>query len=117
MLKSETLNSVQGKVQHDRRRTVTVSEGHFRDLAETFKVLGDETRVKILYALSQREHCVQELVEILGMTPSAVSHQLRRLRDKNLVRYRKEGKMVYYSFDDEHIGKLFRQGLDHVKHL
>ena len=99
-----------------RQKRKFVSEDHFRDLAETFKVLGDETRVKILYSLSQREHCVQELAEILGMTSSAVSHQLRRLRDKNLVRYRKKGKMVYYTFDDVHIGRLFRQGLDHVRH-
>ena len=94
-----------------------VSGEHFRNLSETFKVLGDETRVRILYALSQREHSVHELAETLGMTPSAVSHQLRRLRDRNLVRYRKEGKRVFYTFDDEHIGGLFRQGLDHVKHL
>ena len=93
-----------------------MSDKHFRDLAETFKVLGDETRVKILHALSQKELCVQDLAEKLQMSPSAVSHQLRRLRDRNLVRYRKKGKMVYYTFDDLHIGRLFRQGLDHVKH-
>jgi DNA-binding transcriptional ArsR family regulator len=92
------------------------TEKHFRDLAETFKVLGDETRVRILFALSQQELCVQEIAERLQMTQSAVSHQLRRLRDRNLVRYRKKGKMVYYTFDDVHIGSLFRQGLDHVKH-
>lgn len=93
-----------------------ISDEHFRNLAETFKVLGDETRVRILYSLSNRERSVHELAEILRMTPSAVSHQLRRLRDRNLVRYRKEGKMVFYTFDDEHIGGLFHQGLDHVKH-
>jgi DNA-binding transcriptional ArsR family regulator len=93
-----------------------IRERHFRDLAETFKVLGDETRVRILFALSQQELCVQEIAERLQMTQSAVSHQLRRLRDKNLVRYRKKGKMVYYTFDDVHIGRLFRQGLDHVRH-
>lgn len=86
-------------------------------LAQTFKVLGDPTRVKILFALSRQEVCVCDLAAVLGMTQSAVSHQLRLLRTMNLVKYRKEGLMVYYSLDDSHILGLFSQGLDHVRHL
>ncbi|MEL7563470.1 MAG: metalloregulator ArsR/SmtB family transcription factor [Dehalobacterium sp.] len=85
-------------------------------LSEIFKALGDPTRIKILYALSQEELCVCDLVEVLEMTQSAVSHQLRALRNLRLVKYRKEGKMVYYSLDDDHIINLFLQGLDHIRH-
>ncbi len=85
-------------------------------LAQTFKVLGDPTRVKILFALSQRELCVCDLAKALGISQSAVSHQLRLLRTMSLVKYRKQGLMVYYSLDDDHILCLFKQGLDHVLH-
>ncbi|TLN02498.1 helix-turn-helix transcriptional regulator [bacterium] len=85
-------------------------------LAETFRVLGDPTRVKIIYALSQRELCVCDLAAIIGMTQSAVSHQLRVLRNLRLVKYRKEGKIVYYSIDDHHILNLFNEGLEHISH-
>ncbi|HDK82399.1 MAG TPA: ArsR family transcriptional regulator, partial [Nitrospirae bacterium] len=71
-------------------------------LSDTFKVLGDPTRVKIVFALSQEELCVCDIAKLLGTTKSAVSHQLRVLRNMRLVRYRKNGKMVYYSLDDEH---------------
>lgn len=84
-------------------------------LAETFKVLGDTTRLKIIFALSLRESCVCDLVELLGITKSGVSHQLRILRDLRLVKYRREGKMVYYSLDDEHISELLERGLEHVE--
>lgn len=85
-------------------------------LAETFKVLGDRTRINILHALSFRELCVCDLSTVLNMSSSAVSHQLRILRNARLVKYRREGKMVYYSLDDEHINNLFDQGLQHVRH-
>lgn len=84
-------------------------------LAETFKVLSDPTRVKILHALSLAELCVCDLSNLLGMNDSAVSHHLRLLRALKLVRYRKEGRIVYYSLDDEHIERLFQQGLEHVQ--
>jgi DNA-binding transcriptional ArsR family regulator len=84
-------------------------------LAETFKVLSDPTRVKILHALSLAELCVCDLSNLLGMNDSAVSHHLRLLRALKLVKYRKEGRTVYYSLDDEHIEKLFQQGLEHVQ--
>jgi len=84
-------------------------------LAETFKVLGDPTRTKIIFALSQEELCVCDIANLLVTTKSTVSHQLRILRNMKLVKYRKEGKMVFYSLDDDHIKNLFDEGLRHVK--
>jgi len=86
-------------------------------LAETFRVLGDPTRVKILFALAQEELCVCDIANLLGTTNSAVSHQLRVLRNMRLVRYRKEGKMAYYALDDDHIRHLFDEGLNHVEEM
>ena len=85
-------------------------------IAETFKILGDPTRVKILHALSKRELCVCDVSAVIGMGQSAVSHQLRLLRGARLVKHRKEGKMVWYSLDDEQIALLLAQGIEHVKH-
>jgi DNA-binding transcriptional ArsR family regulator len=84
-------------------------------LAETFKVLGDQTRVRMLDALSHSELCVGDLAGLLGLSESAVSHQLRLLRSMRLVRSRRAGRMVIYMLDDDHILRLFRQGLDHVE--
>ncbi len=84
-------------------------------LAETFRVLGDTTRVKIIFALSLEELCVCDLANLLGMSKSAISHQLRVLRNMRIVRYRKDGKVVYYSLDDEHIKNLFDECLRHVE--
>src|SRR5512138_2708713 len=84
-------------------------------LAETFKVLGDTTRVRILDALSRAELCVHELAERVGISESAVSHQLRLLRGMRLVRPRRDGRLVYYALDDQHIVGLFAQGLEHVE--
>jgi DNA-binding transcriptional ArsR family regulator len=84
-------------------------------LAETFKVLGDRTRVRILDALSRAEVPVCDLAELLGVTQSAVSHQLRLLRGARLVKSRRDGQHIYYTLDDQHIGKLFEQGLEHVQ--
>lgn len=84
-------------------------------LSETFKVLGDATRVKIIFALLVQELCVCEISNLLGTTKSAVSHQLRILRNMRLVKYRKDGKMVFYSLDDNHITNLFAEGLKHVE--
>ena len=83
-------------------------------LAETFRVLSDPTRIRIIAALSQQELCVCDLAKILGLTGSAVSHQLRLLRGQRLVKYRKEGKIAYYSLDDKHISSLFAEGIRHV---
>ena len=84
-------------------------------LAETFKVLGDPTRVRILDALAQAEVPVCDLADLLGLTQSAVSHQLRLLRGARLVRARRDGQHIYYALDDHHIVKLFEQGLEHVQ--
>ncbi|MCP4753071.1 MAG: winged helix-turn-helix transcriptional regulator [Proteobacteria bacterium] len=85
------------------------------DLANLFKVLGDHTRVRILNALRSSELCVCDLVDVLDMSQSAVSHQLRVLRASKIVKYRKEGKNVYYSLDDDHVYTLIDDGLDHIK--
>lgn len=84
-------------------------------LAGIFKMLGDLTRVRILEALSIGELCVCDLAAALALTQSAVSHQLRLLRAARLVKYRKDGKVVYYSLDDDHVKTLFEQGLEHVQ--
>jgi DNA-binding transcriptional ArsR family regulator len=93
-----------------------IDEATTRGLAEIFRALGDPTRVRILHALASSELCVCDLAAILGMSPSAVSHQLRLLRSLRLVRNRREGRMMYYALDDDHIEKLLAQGLDHVLH-
>ena len=87
-----------------------------RQVAETFKLLGDPTRIKVLHALSRRELCVCDISAIVAMGQSAVSHQLRLLRSARLVKYRKEGKMVWYSLDDTHISLLLAQGIEHIQH-
>ena len=84
------------------------------DLAELFKVFGDTTRVKIISALFEAEMCVCDIAELLHMSQSAISHQLRVLRQARLVKHRKEGKVVFYSLDDEHIKTIFNQGLEHI---
>ena len=91
-----------------------LSEDIVYELAEVFKTIGDPTRIKILYALKERELCVCELSELISMSSSAVSHQLRILRANKLVKYRKEGRSVYYNLDDDHVLTLFVQGLQHV---
>lgn len=85
-------------------------------LANVFKILGDSTRIKLLALLTSEEMRVSDIAEALDMGQSAISHQLRVLRDARLVKYRKEGKEAWYSLDDEHVVILMRQGLDHVSH-
>lgn len=85
------------------------------ELAELFKVLSDCTRVKILYALLNAEMCVCDIAALLGMTQSAISHQLRVLKQSRLVKHRRDGKVVYYSLDDEHVKQIFDQGLIHIR--
>jgi len=85
-------------------------------LSQTFSALADPTRLRLISALSGRELCVCDLSVVLDMSQSAISHQLRLLRNLNLVRYRKEGRVVYYALDDAHIQELFQRGLEHVSH-
>ena len=84
-------------------------------LADIFKVLGDPTRVRILDVLSRGELCVCRLAQLLGLSESAVSHQLRLLRNTRVVRSRRDGRLIYYALDDRHVLTLFRQGLKHVE--
>lgn len=85
------------------------------DLAELFKVFGDSTRIKILYALFEAELCVCDIAQLLNLTQSAISHQLRVLKAFRLVRPRKEGKTVFYSLADDHVRKIIAQGMEHVE--
>ncbi|GAB4577298.1 MAG: metalloregulator ArsR/SmtB family transcription factor [Anaerolineales bacterium] len=85
-------------------------------LAELFRTLGDPSRVRIIAALLEGETNVGDLAEAVALSPSAVSHQLRSLRQMRLVRTRKEGREVYYALDDDHVAELFQRGLDHVLH-
>lgn len=102
-----------GKVARVRASLIGLPE--VSALAETFRVLGDPTRVRILDALSAAELCVCDLATLLGLSESAVSHQLRLLRGMRLVRSRREGRMVFYALDDQHVISLFHQGLRHVE--
>jgi ArsR family transcriptional regulator len=96
------------------RKTMKPPETIIR-LAHTFKVLGDPTRTKIIFALAKEELCVCDIATLLGISQSAISHQLRVLRNMNLVRFRKDGRIAYYSLDDVHIKNLFDEGLRHVE--
>lgn len=84
------------------------------DLAELFKVFGDSTRIKILYALFEAELCVCDIAQLLGLTQTAVSHQLRVLKNSKLVKFRREGKTVFYSLADDHVRRIINQGMEHV---
>ena len=84
------------------------------DLAELFKIFGDSTRVKILYALLESELCVCDLARLMDVTQSAVSHQLRVLKTSKLVKFRREGKTVYYSLADDHVIRILSQGMEHI---
>ena len=84
------------------------------DLAELFKIFGDSTRVKILYALLESELCVCDIAKLMEVTQSAVSHQLRVLKNSKLVKFRREGKTVYYSLADDHVIHILAQGMEHI---
>ena len=86
------------------------------NLSELFKIIGDLTRTKILWILDRHEMCVCDIANVLNMTKSSISHQLAILRESGIVKYRKDGKEVYYTLDDEHIKKLYEIGLEHIEH-
>ena len=88
----------------------------FDKLAEFFKIIGDPTRTKILFALDQNEMCVCDIANVLGMTKSSISHQLATLRSSGIVKCRREGKEVYYTLDDEHVKQVFEVGIEHIEH-
>lgn len=93
-----------------------VDEKLISDMADFFKVFGDATRVKIMYSLFEKEMCVCDIAAVLEMNQSAISHQLRILKANRLVKFRREGKIIYYSLDDDHVKEIFDKGLVHVKH-
>lgn len=108
--KCETLH------HHDleRLKNVTPSEDSFTSLSELFKMFADSTRIKILYALFESELCVCDIAELLDMTISAISHQLRLLKQAKLVKFRREGQTVFYSLADDHVVKIIAQGIEHI---
>ncbi len=91
-------------------------DGIISHLADFYKIMGDRTRCKLLFALLQREMCVCDLANVMSMSKSSVSHQLAKMRECSLVKCRKNGKTVYYSLDDEHISHIFKIGMEHISH-
>ena len=103
------MNEIKGDYMSDKQELLL-------KLAELFKILGDPTRLKIVELLLENEMCVNHIAETMGMGQSAISHQLRVLRQARLVTYRKEGKTAYYSLNDDHVEGLVRMGMEHVSH-
>ena len=91
------------------------ADEYLYDLAELFKVFGDSTRIRILYALFESELCVGDIAQLLNLSQSAVSHQLKLLKDAKLVKFRREGKIIFYALDDEHVRTIIRMGMEHVE--
>ncbi len=98
----------------DRAKQKMPAQDKLFSLAELFKVLGDSTRIKMIWALFEEEMCVCDIAALLDMSQSAISHQLRVLKQARLVKPRRDGKNIYYSLDDEHIEQIFLQGLKHI---
>ena len=105
---------IHAEVVNDVKKRMPQDEDIY-DLSDFFKVLGDSTRMKIIWALDESEMCVCDIAVLLNMTKSAISHQLRALRNANLVKFRKEGKEVYYSLKDQHVRDLYEIGMEHIK--
>ena len=108
VLHEDVVNGVKKKIPEDEM---------IYDLAEFFKVFADSTRMKIIYALMENELCVCDIASIVQTTQSAISHQLRLLKQAKLVKFRKEGKVVYYSLDDDHISQIVKKGREHIEEL
>ena len=108
VLHEDVVNEVKKKIPED---------GLIYDLAEFFKVFADSTRMKIIYALIENELCVCDIANIVQTPQSAISHQLRLLKQAKLVKFRKEGKVVYYSLDDDHISQIVKKGREHIEEL
>ena len=108
VLHEDVVNEVKKKIPQDEM---------IYDLAEVFKVFADSTRMKIIFALMENELCVCDIANIVQTTQSAISHQLRLLKQSKLVKFRKEGKVVYYSLDDEHISQIVKKGREHIEEL
>ncbi|MFT8312761.1 MAG: metalloregulator ArsR/SmtB family transcription factor [Clostridium sp.] len=115
----ETIETCNCTVLHEdiinKVRENMINEELLYDLSDLYKVFGDTTRVKILHVLSISEMCVCDISNLLGIKQSSVSHQLKTLRQAKLVKYRRNGKIVYYSLDDNHVEQIFNQGLAHIR--
>lgn len=92
-----------------------IDEELLYDVADLFKLFADSTRIKILYTLISGEFCVCDIADLLGMSQSSISHQLRQLKQNSLVKFRREGKSIYYSLADDHVKTIISQGIDHVE--
>ena len=99
----------------DEKNISMPEETELYDLAELFKVFGDSTRIRILYVLSENEECVGNIAQILNMTQSAISHQLRILKQNKLVKVRRDGKQIYYSLADDHVRVILAMGKEHIE--
>jgi ArsR family transcriptional regulator len=108
VIHADVVDSVKGKMP---------DEYELYDLSDFFKVFGDSTRIKIMWALDEHEMCVCDLAFLLNMTKSAISHQLKSLKQTNLVKYRREGKVVFYSLTDDHVKEIFEKGLEHIREI
>jgi len=123
-VKGETKRALSPRRRHalaaeklSRRKRQFLEPRTIEAAVEIFKALGDPTRLRILHLLSQGEFCVCNLAELLGMNPSAVSHQLRLLRTERLIRARRDGRRIYYALDDDHIERLLAEGVKHASHI
>lgn len=93
-----------------------ITEDMFDEIINFYKVIGDSTRCRILFVIDQHEMCVCDIANVLGMTKSAISHQLKILKDNYLVKSRREGKEVFYTLDDDHVKEIFETTIDHIEH-
>jgi DNA-binding transcriptional ArsR family regulator len=114
--KDDLLVAIDGEAV-EAARAAALSEAHLLLLVETFQALADQTRVRILYALLQRPLCVRDLAILVGVSESGVSHQLRYLRDRRLVKQSRKGNMMYYTADDHHVAALFKEADYHIDHV
>ena len=117
MLFSDSVPCCDGNHTHeslDNVRQAMPDEDTLYDLAELFRIFGDSTRIRILYVLFEEEMCVCDIAQLLNMTQSAISHQLRALKNVRLVKSRREGKTIFYSLADDHVKTIIGQGIDHV---
>lgn len=108
-------NIIHNDVVNDTKKNMLDDE-MFNDISLFFKILGDKTRVKILFALDNNEMCVCDIANVLNMTKSSISHQLSFLKQNNIVKSNRVGKEVYYSLDDEHVKEVFEVAITHIKH-
>jgi len=116
MMKEETLQAIDAAAV-EASRAEALPEAHLHMIVETFQALADPTRARILYALTMRPMCVRDLAILVGVSASGVSHQLRFLRDRRLVKPRREGNIIYYTADDLHVAALFKEADYHVDHV